>query len=63
MSNRQKNFEIGYRQGYNGIEYKPELSKYAGYDDGWDAGNCDRPTLEELIPMDRNKEASTGCLS
>ena len=62
-SNRQKNWEIGYRQGYNGKPLNQDLVKYPGYYDGWDAGYCDMPTLEERIPIDIAKERSTACLS
>ena len=63
MSNRQHNYEYGYRQAMHGRPYKPELATYLGYDDGWDAGNCDRPTGDELQPVDVEKERSTGCLT
>ena len=62
MSNKQRNYEAGYRAGFSGKPFNAELTKYTGYDDGWDAGNCDRPTLEELMPLDVAKERSTGCL-
>jgi hypothetical protein len=48
VSNRQKNFNFGYRAGLRGDAYRPELSKYPGYDEGWDGGNSDRPSLDDL---------------
>ena len=63
MSNRAKNYETGYRMGINGVPFNPEFAKYTGYEDGWDAGNCDRPTLDEILPIDVAKERSTGCLN
>ena len=63
MTNKQKNFEFGYKAGIQGKPFRKELADYAGYLDGWDAGNCDRPSLEELIPIDVAKERSTGCFS
>jgi len=47
-TNRERNFEIGYRQALKGIAYNAELSRYGGYDAGWDAGNSDRPSLDDL---------------
>lgn len=61
-TNRQKNFDIGYRHGMKGIPFRRDLMSYPGYEEGWDAGNSDRPTLEESMPMDVAKERSTGCL-
>lgn len=55
--NEQKNYDTGYRHGYNGRELRVELAAYPGYADGWDAGHCDRPSLDELLPLDRAKEA------
>jgi hypothetical protein len=65
MTNARKhNFEIGYKHGINGKAMNQSLAdNYPGYADGWDAGWCDMPTLEELIPIDVAKERSTGCLS
>lgn len=54
-----QSFEKGYRDGYNDREMTS--TDYA-YDAGWDAGNCDRPSLDELLPMDVAKERSTRCL-
>jgi hypothetical protein len=47
-SNRDKNFNFGYAAGMRGDAYRPELSKYKGYDEGWDGGNSDRPSLDDL---------------
>jgi len=64
MTNRQKNYEFGYREGFKGLPVRREfIAKYPGYYDGWDAGNCDRPTLEEMIPIDIEHEASESCLN
>lgn len=63
MTNRTKNFNTGYKQGFEGVPFNITLDQFPGYADGWDAGNCDRPTLDELLPLDVAKERSTGCLS
>ena len=62
MTNKQKNYEFGYKAGYTGKLYRKDLSRYPGYDEGWDHGNCDRPSLDEILPMDFGKEASLNCL-
>lgn len=46
--NEQRNFEIGYRFGLKGLPHNPSLANYAGYSEGWDAGNSDRPSLDDL---------------
>jgi hypothetical protein len=58
MTNKQKNFNIGYKQAITGNSYNTELSKYPGYDEGFDAGHCDRPTLDDLMPLDVAKESN-----
>lgn len=63
MTNRQRNYEAGYKAGINGKPFNRELVKYTGYEEGWDHGHCDMPTLEELIPIDIEHEASEACLS
>jgi hypothetical protein len=62
VTNKQRNFEFGYRDGVNGRAFRREYADYPGYLDGWDAGNCDRPSLDELLGVDIGKEQSTGCL-
>lgn len=62
MTNKQRNFEAGYQAGLFGVEFNPNLAQYIGYADGWDCGNCDRPTFDEMTPIDMAKERSTGCL-
>ena len=54
-----QDFERGYKHGYNCQEM--QSTTYA-YECGWDAGNCDRPSLDELMPMDVQKERSDRCL-
>lgn len=48
VSSRQRNFNIGYNQAMKGAAYNPALAAYAGYAEGWDAGNSDRPSLDDL---------------
>ncbi len=62
MTNREANYAAGYRAGISGNAYNASLDIYTGYSDGWDHGHCDRPTLDELMPLDIGKERSTGCL-
>lgn len=51
LSTREKNYNYGYAQAMRGVPFDPALAKYAGYEEGWDAGNCDRPTpVDELLP-------------
>lgn len=60
----RKCYEMGYRRGYSGqpmVESFAEKSPH--YATGWDHGNCDRPSLEELMPIDIDHEASDACLS
>jgi len=63
VTNKQRNFEFGYREGFNGRPFRQDLAGYPGYAEGWDAGNCDRPSLDELLGVDVDKERSAGCLS
>ena len=46
--NEQRNFDIGYAHARKGLEWRADLSSYRGYDEGYDAGLSDRPSLEEL---------------
>ena len=48
-------FDAGYDDGYNGRTFS-DAWDCESYDAGYDAGNCDRPSLEELS-MDVAKEA------
>jgi hypothetical protein len=46
--NEQFNFNLGYRRALRGVKYEPRLGAYKGYAEGWDAGNSDRPSLDDL---------------
>ena len=58
MTNRQKNYEIGYRHGSNGLPIKPACIAYAGYEDGYNDGASD---LNESV-NDLGNEDSERCL-
>lgn len=51
MTNKQKNYEIGYRDGMASKLFKPERSKFAGYSDGWNDGDSARPILDSDLPI------------
>lgn len=45
--NEQRNFDIGYRDGLRET-YRDELSEFKGYEEGYDAGRSDAPSLDDL---------------
>ncbi len=53
-----KSYEQGYASGYAGEPLNETLAlRSANYCEGWDAGNCDRPSLADLT-FDYAKEVS-----
>jgi hypothetical protein len=60
---RRHNYDIGYKYGYAGRDYDKGLAeRYPGYSEGWEDGDSDRPSLDELIPLDWQREQSDRCL-
>ena len=46
---RSEDYEAGYRDGFNYSQTPLDWSAVSeDYVDGWDDGNCDRPSMEEL---------------
>jgi hypothetical protein len=53
---RRATEDRAYREGRSGEPLDPELARHSeDYDRGWDAGNCDRPSLDDLT-VDAAKE-------
>lgn len=59
MSSELYDWNAGYREGYAGRTAKINSDAYL---DGYDIGNCDRPSLDELKPLDIGKEQSAWYL-
>lgn len=57
--NEKRNFEVGYKQAMAGKPANEKLYDYRGYADGYDAGSCDRPSMEEAIGIDIRKEQNS----
>lgn len=51
---KSADYEKGYRDGYKASEQ--DLNNTSDYDTGYDHGESDRPTLDELMPIDMQKE-------
>jgi len=56
MDNKSAQWERGYKEGRQGAQYLNSRNSN-DYAEGYDAGECDRPTLEELT-YDFAKEVS-----
>jgi len=41
-------YDEGYEDGYKGLTPSPAYKGDKWYEEGFDAGKCDRPSLEEL---------------
>ena len=50
-------FDMGYADAMAGRKFNEAYDGDRHYEDGFDAGQCDRPTLDELMPLDAAKEA------
>lgn len=56
---QKKDYREGYAAGYRGDPLDvPRAQRSESYDRGYDHGDCDRPTLDELLPLDARKEAA-----
>lgn len=55
----QRDYDAGYAAGFRGRALDIDRAKQSpAFEEGHDDGNCDRPTLDELLPIDAGKEAS-----
>jgi hypothetical protein len=63
MTNKQKNYEIGYRDGMAGKPFKTERSKFTGYSDGWQDGNSAVPILDYDTTSEEQKEANRQAIN
>lgn len=61
MSSYQKNYDWGRGQAMRGVPFSADLAKYPGYEEGWDAGNEERPIpmIDELLSKRRRNTRPT----
>lgn len=62
MNDPQRAAEI-FNRGYNDALAGKRLPEGASndYHDGWDAGNCDRPMMDDVVDAEKERTDPFGC--